>query len=86
MTHLEALDEMIEEGNTGIANMQKQIVKQEIMDRLGKRLILRDSSYQLKLGKIQEQLNGMKHALTELEGAQKMLLELRDDMVAESAG
>lgn len=83
MTHIEAIDEMIKEGEQAIENMKTQIVKQEVMDRLGKRLMLQGAKYDEKVGQVQKTLTGMKQSLTSLEGAQKQLVSLREDMLAE---
>lgn len=83
MTHLEAVDQMIQEGEQAIENMKTQIVKQEVMDRLGKRLMLQGAKYDEKVGQVQKTLTGMKQSLTSLEGAQKQLVSLREDMLAE---
>jgi hypothetical protein len=83
ITPLEAIDDMIEQGERTIHDMKNELVRAEVMDRLGKRLLLQGDKYANKVGEAQKRLSVMKSQLTQLEMAQKDMKTLREDMLAE---
>lgn len=83
-TPLEALDQLIQEGENMILSLKNQIVKAEVMDRLGKRLLLRGPKFQLKVGQNQQNLSNMQSSLKSMEEADADMKRLKVDMLEES--
>ena len=84
ITKLEALESMIKNGEKMIVQIKNQITASEVMDRIGKRLILKGDKYASKGGENQTKLVNLRMNLRHLEEMQDYLLDLRPDIVAES--
>jgi hypothetical protein len=83
MTPIEAIDAMIAEGEATILGVKNQLARAQVMDRLGKRLLLRGNQYTQQVGQNQKNYLQLQHNLIQMESAQKELVGLRADMLAE---
>ena len=84
ITPLEAVEDMVEEGRAAIFKAKNDIVRAEVINRLGKRLMLRGGQFNQRIAQAQTMLENNRKILKQLEEAQSDLEAMRDDMVEET--
>lgn len=83
LSMLETVDKMIKTGDFGLVMLKNSITELEILDRLGKRMMVIDNKVANDLGKAQKSLQEKKAQLTLAEKTQEALKRLRSDLVAD---